>query len=380
VLPSVTLRLLVGPVIAVPAPAFLTDSFQSAEVTHADEGRSGFQLHFKLDRSGPLGAIDYPVLVSQLLRPFNRVIIVVTVNAIPRVLMDGVITNHQLTPSNEPGATTLAVTGEDVSMMMDLEEKAVLHPAQDETIIALKLIAMYALYGLIPIVLPPGLIDFPVPTERMPAQNGTDLAYLKAMAARHGYVFQVIPGAVPFTNFAYWGPAIRLGIPQRALTVNMGPASNVDSLSFQYNALAPLSVTGMIQDSLTNLTLPVRTFFSTRPPLETMPALPFQLPNVKTAQLQNAQGLNIIQAFARAQAQTDASLTDVVTGTGTLDAARYGELLMPRLLVGVRGAGYSYDGMYYVKKVTHSVAQGKYTQNFTITRQGTGALTPVVVP
>lgn len=53
---------------------------------------------------------------------------------------------------------------EDVSVMMDLEEKSAEHPAQDETIIALKLIATYAQYGLIPVVLPPPAIDPPTPT------------------------------------------------------------------------------------------------------------------------------------------------------------------------------------------------------------------------
>ena len=67
------------------------------------------------------------------------------------------------------------MTGEDVSVMMDLEEKSAEHPAQDETIIALKLIASYAQYGLIPVVIPPVVIDPPIPIERTPVQQGTDL-------------------------------------------------------------------------------------------------------------------------------------------------------------------------------------------------------------
>jgi hypothetical protein len=69
-----------------------------------------------------------------------------------------------------------------------------------------------------------------------------------------------------------------------------------------------------------------------------------------------------------------------VTATGKLDAARYGGILRARGTVGLRGAGWSYDGFYYVKKVTHSLRQDEYNQEFTLTRDGLGSLTPVVGP
>ena len=90
--------------------------------------------------------------------------------------------------------------------------------------------------------------------------------------------------------------------------------------------------------------------------------------------------LSAMQAYAYAQAMTDASMDAVVTATGTLDALSYGDILQARGLVGVRGAGYTYDGMYYVKKVTHTIQKGTYKQNFTLAREGVGSLTPVVRP
>ena len=59
---------------------------------------------------------------------------------------------------------------------------------------------------------------------------------------------------------------------------------------------------------------------------------------------------------------------DVVTGTGQLDVLRYGRVLKPRQLVGVRGAGITYDGLYYVKSVTHTIKRGEYKQSFQLTR------------
>jgi hypothetical protein len=90
-------------------------------------------------------------------------------------------------------------------------------------------------------------------------------------------------------------------------------------------------------------------------------------------------GLNAVQAFGRAQAMTDASV-DAVVVEGELDALRYGNLLQPRGLVGVRGAGYLHDGFWYVKRVKHSLQKGQYRQQFTLAREGLGSTTPVVMP
>jgi hypothetical protein len=372
------LTLLIGPTVAVPAPPPLMEALKQVEVTHSDEGQSGFQISFQVGRSGPTDLLDYALLNNPLLRVFNRVILMVTFNAIPRVLMDGIITHQQLSPSNEPGASTLTVTGEDVSVMMDLEERSVEHPAQDETIIALKLIASYAQYGLIPMVLPPLMIDPPIPIERIPVQQGTDLAYLRQMAQRHAHVFYITPGPAPFTNTAYWGPPMRLGVPQRALSVGLGGQTNVDSIHFRHNALGPTTVSGQVQDRLTNQAVPVRTFASLRPPLAAFPAWLVNQPNVRRSQFRQS-GLNMMQSMARAQASTDASI-DAITAEGELDTLRYGDLLQARGLVGLRGVGYSYDGLWYVKRVRHVLQKEKYQQSFTLTREGLGATTPVVMP
>lgn len=375
---GIHLTLLVGPTVAVPAPPSMTSTLKTVEVTHSDEGRSGFQLTFSAGRSGPADLFDYPQLTLPLLKVFNRVILLVTFGAIPRVLFDGIITNQQLEPGADPGSGTLTVTGEDVSVMMDMKKEPVEHPAQDETIIANVIILKYAQYGLIPMVIPPTVIDPPIPIERIPVQQGSDLAYLKEMASRYGYVFYVVPGPAPFTNTAYWGPPKRIDVPQRALSVDMGSSTNVNSISFQNNALSPTLVSGRIQDRLTNEAVAVKTFASTRVGLATEPAVLVNQPNVQQTQFTES-GLNTMQAFARAQGITDAS-ADVLTARGELDAVRYGDLLQARGLVGLRGAGYTHDGLYYVKRVTHRIQIGEYKQSFTLTREGQGSTTPVVLP
>lgn len=378
---GVNLSLLIGPSVPLPAPPDIAEAIQSVSVTHNDEGRSGFQLVLQIGRAGPTDLLDYRLLLNPLLRPFNRVILIVLFGGRPRVLMDGLITNQQFAPGNQPGTATLTLTGEDVSIAMDMEKKRAEWPAMDETMIATLIIGTYAQYGLVPDVTPPPTIDQPLPIERTPVQQGTDLDQLKSMGQRFGYVFYVEPGPLPGMNIAHWGPPARAGLPQRALTVNQGPEMNVDSISFAYNGLAPTIVKDEVLDRYTDTSIPVETFISLRlPPLAAMPALPFQLPNVRTSLLEQNTGLSVMEAYARAQGITDKSVDGVVTAQGELDALRYGDLLEARGIVGLRGAGFTYDGLYYVKSVSHAISKGQYKQRFSLTREGTGAITPVVLP
>lgn len=374
---GIHLTVLIGPTVPVPAPPVFLESLQEVRVTHSDEQASACQIRLRVGRASPFDLIDYSLLSNPLLlRPFNRVILLVTFGIVPQVLMDGFITHTELSPGNDPGTSTMTVTVEDVSVRMDMDEVSAEHPAQDETIIANKILLSYAQYGVIPTVIPPVAIDPPIPVERTPVQQCSDLSYLRSMAARHGYVFYVTPGPAPGTSTAYWGPPPRLGIPQKALSINMGSESNAERIDFSNNARGPALLEGQVQDRLTNQGLPVMTFASTRPPLASQPAWLLQQPNVRHRQFRQS-GLNVVQAFARAQGETDASV-DAVSASGELNALLYGALLQPRGLVGVRGAGYSYDGFYYVKSVTHALKIGEYKQSFELRRDGVGSLSPVL--
>src|SRR6185295_6734041 len=93
---GINLTLLMGPGIAVPAPFDLAESLKSVSVTNNDTGRSGFSLTFEIGRTSPLDMVDYSLLLNPLLRPFTRVVVLVTFGVLPQVLCDGVITNLQL--------------------------------------------------------------------------------------------------------------------------------------------------------------------------------------------------------------------------------------------------------------------------------------------
>ncbi len=373
---STRLQILIGPGVPLPAPPVLLRAVQRIEVHTSDTGRSGFQITLQAGRS-MTDMVDDPLMLLPQTRAFSRVVMTVLINAIPHVIMDGVITTIEHNPGAS-GTSTITLTGEDVSVMMDLEEKSVEHPAQPETVIALKIIASYAQYGLIPLVVPPPSVDMPVPTERTPVQQGTDLDYLNEMAERYGYTFYVDPGPAPLVNTAYWGPPRRVGMLQRALSVNMGSFTNVSSFDLRFDGMATSRVSGQVQDRRTNTSIPVEMPAVTRIPLSSQPAWLTQ--SHRRVEQMRESGIDVTQAYSRASARVNSDADRVVGATGEIDAIAYGGLLNPRGLVGVRGIGYQGDGMYYVRSVTHVIEDGHYKQQFALLREGTGSISPVVVP
>lgn len=376
---GINLNILIGPSVPLPAPTLLMENLDKVEISQRDEGRSGFQITFKVGRTTRALLASSRLIDSPLLAPDNRIIITVIVNALPRVLMDGIIRHKQFNPGNEAGNSTLTITGEDIAAELDKEKITTEHPVQNEAIIAVKLIAKYARFGLVPLVIPPYMIDFPGLTERTPVQRDTDLGYLQTMAKRFGYEFYIRPGPVPGTNTAYWGPEFRSGLPARALSVNMGSYTNVESIDFQYDSEQATVVSGRVKDRTLATDLPFRTFTTTRiPPLAR--STPLSSSKVNKTQLDDVEGLTYVQANARAQAMTNKSTDNVLTVTGEVDTERYGDVLQARGLAGLRGATTDYDGLYYIKQVTHVISQGAYRQRFTLSREGLGTTTPVVRP
>ena len=335
-LPGVSLSLMLGPVVAVPAPAFVMEALQSIEVTHTDNQASAFQLTFHADRTSAF-APDYTLMLSQLLSAGIRVVIVVTLSdGLPRTLSDGVITHLQLSHSRAAGGAVISVIGEDIGVLMDMQEVVMDYPALGDFEIVDAVLAKYALYGVIPTVMPTPTSMVSDPLERTPVQNSTDRAYIQRLGGLHGYVFMVRPGPAPMTNIAYWGPPPRVGLPQKTLTVDMGSATNVESIDFAYDGLAPTRYVGLVQDADTEADLPVATVSSMRIPLAAAPAILVNGFFVRES-IFNKTGFAATDAVAYAQGMTDKSTDNVVTAQGEVDTLRYGAVMSTPGLVFVRG-------------------------------------------
>ena len=370
---GVHLSLLIGPGVPLPAPPPVLDALTGIQVTSSTD-RSGFQMTFSLGKTSPLLTAMLPAGYFDPI--LTRVIIIVTVRGIPQVLMDGVVTRQEMVPSNDPGKSTLTITGEDLSLLMDIVEMPFMRfPAMPVVARVYAILAKYAAFGIAPLAIPPVIPGTTNPLEKIDSQTGTDRAYIKKLASDAGYVFYVEPGPMPGMSIAYFGPDVRIPLPQPALSVNMDAHTNVESLSFSLDGMAKKIVVVTIEDPVTKkiaVTIPVPNLSVLRPPLGVRPTPPsrveFPSDMAKLSPL-DAAGKALGISFAA---------SDAITASGTLNVLRYGRVLRSRLLVGVRGAGLAYDGMYYVNSVTHTIKPGEYKQSFSLSRDGLISPTPMV--
>jgi hypothetical protein len=367
---GIRLILLIGKTVPMPAPKSVMTALKQVKINNKTDGNDGFEMTFTLGK-GKLG--EYELLSSGLLDPDTRVVIGVLLGALPEPLIDGVIYHHQVTPSHQPGMSTLTVKGRDISVLLDLKERNDKYENQTDSVIATLLILKYAQYGIIPQVTPTS--DAPLVVERIPRQNETDLAFLRDLAKRNGFVFYIEPLTIG-SSTAYWGPENRLGIPQPALTVDMGSSQNVITFTPSQDALSPVGTEGSFIEPITKMSIAIPPL-----PLSKIPPLVLQETQPRRTKLmRNTAAKNPFQAASAVLAE-NMNAPDSVSASGELDTVLYGNILRARRLVGVRGAGRSYDGFYKVKSVTHVIEPGaSYKQQFELSREGTGAVLPVVPP
>ena len=189
---GIQLTLLVGPLVPLPVPRVVLDALQSVEVRTAAGSASGFQLTFTITARSPLNTIFLLAAGTNtgMATPPLRVLLILTMNGSAQPLFDGVMTHVEVQPGGRGQAGTLTVTGEDVTKAMDMQDFSGLpFPAVPvEGRVAL-LCAKYAPFGLIPMVIPVLFPDVQIPIDKIPAQKGTDLAYIQELARQVGAVY-----------------------------------------------------------------------------------------------------------------------------------------------------------------------------------------------
>lgn len=361
------LRVYVGPAVPVPLSQDALKALVSASVSSATPTAPGvFQLVFDIDQRSPLHTVF--LISGGAPIPLVRVVIAARVNGEESVLIDGVMTNHEISPGPAPGTARLTVTGEDLSRALDyIAFNEILYPAAPDFVRVGLILLKYAFLGIIPKVIPSVLLDVPLPTERIPRQQGKDLGYIKMLAEKVGYVFMMQPGDVVGTSYAYWGPEIRVGEPQRALNFDMDAHKNVQSLSGSYNGQNAKLPIVTIQNPQTRAPIPIPIVVNPvfDPPVGAIPPIPLQIePVTGTAKL------NPVQAALVGMAKAAQANKAPVKLSGQLDVMRYGRLLQPHKLVGLRGFGAAFDGLHYVEMVRTNFSAGTLTQGFEITRNG----------
>ncbi len=354
------LSLFIGPGHPLPAKKDLIEALTSVEVKHSTKGQSGCQLTFTVGKASrinrvllPAGFFDYK----------TRVRVVVTAAGKATPIFEGIVTRYDLTPSNEAAKSTLTLSCLDLTALMDfIDFTGIPNPPAPTFALVNLVLAPYAAFGIVPLVVPPLETFVPNPLEQITVREGTDYNYLQSLARRVGYVFYLEPGPAVGTTTAFFGPKISTGSSQPPLNVNMDAETNVESLDFSYDGQANyVSVLWqMLRGTKTPFPVPIpgplRVPLGLRPPAKDRVEVIPGGPKLSAGEL-------VLKAISLVE-----NMPEAVTASGSLDVTRYGGVLKARQLVAVRGAGLTYDGTYRVDSVTHSIKRGEYKQNFTLER------------
>jgi hypothetical protein len=365
---AVTLALFIGPAVPLPAPRVVIDALTDVTVSAGDADGDGFELRLGLGRNDAALQTHF-LLAGGQVPPLIRVVIAVTVRGVQQVLMDGVVTQAQIAPDTGGRATQLVVKGRDLSHVMDSVDLSGLfaYPAMPLEARVGLILGKYMVLGVRPAVIPTPTIDVNNPLERIEQHWGTDLAYLRELAGMAGYTFYVEPGPTVGASVGYWGPMLRVGPPQRALNVDMDAETNVRDISCTFDSDTASMPIVSIENPITRtpaIPVPLGLTNPLDPPLAAIPPIPKDFPIVADSAFKG-----FPRALMAAWADQAAGNRSV-TAQGSLDVLRYGQALQPRRMVGLRGVGAAFDGLYFIQQVTSSMRRGEFTQSFTLVRNG----------
>jgi hypothetical protein len=368
VLNGMQMTLFVGREVPELAGYDLINALTSLEVTTDDSGASGFQLRFGLTNRSMLR--QYFVLEEGKAIPYRRVIVVVTLRGVTSVLMDGITTDHQVEAGGSGGQSQLVVTGEDLTALMNRQRRTqrlenLSIAGQVETILR-----EYSKYGIEARVVAPTVSEHPAREYQIPTQNTSDLEHIRELARQVGHVFHLEPGPTAKRSVAYWGPQER-GLPvQPMLTVDMGLHTNVEGLNFRYDtqrnrkSAASSSHVNSRQFNAVTASDADRDHLRRRLGQHTVPAVGELDERPWSDGLSKLSSQEVKQ---RTEAH-ESRVGEAVSGSGSLNTLRYGHILKARRTVTVRGAGEVYNGLHYVRSVTHQISRGEYKQSFQLSR------------
>ncbi len=353
--------LLLGPV---PAPPQVVDAVEEIEVESSINEASAFRLRLGVQQTA-IG--DWSVLELDLFRPLLPLTIRVGSGlGLPEALINGYVSGQQVTYGEEPGTSVLEVTGLDVTLLMNMQEKVMPWPNLPDSAIAA---ALFGQYAVVPRATPttPTLTE----PEGTTTQRGTDIRFLKGLARRQGFECYVQPESLSGIDQGFFQRRPSpLGLPQAVLNVSQGPQTNVTGFTVRYEMTRPTSAIAAGLDVATKALAPALGLVSTDLPAAGLePALSRVLPPgiVRPAGMGLATAAELQPAVQAIVNQSSWALV----AEGTVGGEQ--GILRPGGYLNVRGAGRSFSGSYYVTRVAHSIRRdGSHTQHFTAERNAVG--------
>lgn len=336
-----------------PAPASLLAAVQEIQVEASTQMASVFRMRIGI---GPTGDGDWTILSDDTLAPLSRVTVrAQTGSSAPVTILNGYVSEQHVTYGEGPRRSTLEVTGMDATLLMNLEEKVAAWPNLPDSQIAA---AIFGSYRIIPKVeTTPIVLAEP---EGTTTQRGTDIRFLRRLAARNGFDCFVQPDPLLGVDVGHFGPPDLDGPPQAVLSVAFGLKTNVTDFNVRYDMVRPTSAIERGLDIATKEIQRGEARTESLKPLGNEPTIG-QLDPPPVVRPADKGLMRSPELQADAQAVVDeASFAVVADGR----VAPHVGVLRPGRTVAIRGAGRVFSGTYYVTRVWHTLAPQRYAQRF----------------
>jgi hypothetical protein len=287
------------------------------------------------------------------------------------VIMDGVMVVHTLSTDAER-KPRLVVSGEDLTLLMDLVDGDRPFPGLPVEARVLLLLTAYEALGIVPLVIPAPLTSIPPPAGDIPHQHGTDYAYIRSLADAVGYRFALDPGPAPGSSIAYWGPEPHADRSRPALSIGFGRTASIETLRLGFDANHRVQPEASVFDAATGGLIPVPV-----PDITTLvqPLGAVVPPAHRRHRLPDTANLTVVEAAAALLAKAARS-AEAMTGQGTLDVARARVRLRAGDIIDVHGAAKPFDGLFEVSRVRDTITSQSHSQTFDLMRAGLGAAPP----
>jgi phage protein D len=335
----------------------LYNDLVSLEVELDDELAGMFRMNISLLLSAD-GTWSY--LDDDRLTIWKQVVVTAGLEDDSAQLISGYITHIRPKFGIGLDECSLEIWGLDASVLMDREDKLKDWPSRKDSDIATEILNTY---GLTPQVEDTSVIhDEQVSTI---IQRETDIRFLKRLALRNGYECYVDG------DTGYFQPPQLGGTPQQVLAVQFGDDTNVNRFHLEVNALATADVSMSQIDHDTKQVLDATS----------APGDQQALGASGPASYLSGSATSALVYIGKTVATGNPEMTALcqglynegewfVTGEGEVAANQYGNVLMPRAPVTIKGIGETFSGIYYVTHVNHVFNSDGYVQHFRVKRNG----------
>lgn len=345
-----------------PLPAPLLWALEGIQAECSVDSASIMRLRFRLSRN-MIGDWDPPI--ADIFRPNLPITVAVGAGLpIPETIVNGYVREVRQTTSGTRG-TAEVIAMDATATLMNLIEQPMPHPNLDPATIATLIFGRYAIR------------PFPLPVaptrtmlDTMTIQRATDARMLREMARALAYECYLQPDPITGLDIGHFHPPLTTVPPQGVLSVDFGAATNLSDFDVGYDTLRPTGAISAGVDPKTGAPMPAPALASLQPPEGLEPTL-FRMVPPAISRPTSRDAANPAELFRQNQAIVDRS-SRAITGSGTVDAIKYGRMLRPGMPVLVRGAGRAHSGTWYVTSVSHDISTAAWTQSFRATRNALG--------